>query len=175
MNLLKNFFFILIFLSLSINSLKAEDKVSYIDIDYILTNTIDGKKLLNELKNEEELKIKNYKLSDDNFKNEEKKILAKKNLISKEEIEKEMKILRNKFQKYKKDQTIEVEKLKNKRNKNIVNFLNLINPIIEKYMSDNSIYMIIDKKNVFIANKNYDITNNLIELIDNQIKNIEIK
>jgi Skp family chaperone for outer membrane proteins len=175
MNLLKNFFFILIFLSLSINSLKAEDKVSYIDIDYILTNTIAGKKLLKTLKNEEELKIKNYKLSDDNFKNEEKKILAKKNLISKEEIEKEMKILRNKFQKYKKDQTIEVEKLKNKRNKNIVNFLNLINPIIEKYMSDNSIYMIIDKKNVFIANKNYDITNNLIELIDNQIKNIEIK
>ena len=42
-------------------------------------------------------------------------------------------------------------------------------------MSDNSIYMLIDKKNVFIANKNYDITNNLIELIDNQIKNIEIK
>ena len=56
-----------------------------------------------------------------------------------------------------------------------MNFLNLINPIIEKYMTDNSIYMLIDKKNVFIANKDYDITNNLIELIDNQIKNIEIK
>ena len=53
--------------------------------------------------------------------------------------------------------------------------MNLINPIIEKYMSDNSIYMIIDKKNVFIASKDYDITNNLIKLIDNQIKTIEIK
>jgi Skp family chaperone for outer membrane proteins len=42
-------------------------------------------------------------------------------------------------------------------------------------MTDNSIYMIIDKKNVFIANKEYDITNNLIELIDNQIKSIKIK
>jgi Skp family chaperone for outer membrane proteins len=42
-------------------------------------------------------------------------------------------------------------------------------------MTDNSIYMLIDKKNVFIANKEYDITNNLIELIDNQIKNIELK
>ena len=175
MKILKNFFFILIFLSLSINFLKADDKVFYVDIDFVLTNTVSGKQLLKTLKKEEELKINKFKLNDDNFKNEEKKILAKKNLISKEEIEKEMKILRNKFQKYKKDQTIEVEKLKNKRNKNIVNFLNLINPIIEKYMSDNSIYMIIDKKNVFIANKNYDITNNLIELIDNQIKNIEIK
>ena len=42
-------------------------------------------------------------------------------------------------------------------------------------MTDNSIYMIIDKKNVFIASKEYDITNNLIELIDNQIKSITIE
>ena len=46
---------------------------------------------------------------------------------------------------------------------------------MEKYMAENSIYMLIDKKNVFIANKDYDITENLIELIDNQIKNIDIK
>ena len=42
-------------------------------------------------------------------------------------------------------------------------------------MADNSIYMLIDKKNVFIASKEYDITKSLIELIDNQIKNIELK
>ena len=41
-------------------------------------------------------------------------------------------------------------------------------------MTDNSIYMLIDKKNVFIASKDYDITNNLIELIDNQIKILKL-
>ena len=56
-----------------------------------------------------------------------------------------------------------------------MNFLNLINPIIEKYMNDNSIHILLDKKNVFIVNKDYDITNNLIELINNQIKTIDIK
>jgi Skp family chaperone for outer membrane proteins len=157
------------------NLLKAEDKVSYIDIDYILTNTIAGKELLNELKKEEELKINKFKIKDDSFKNEKKEILAKKNLISKEEMNKEMKLLQNKFQKYSKEKIKEVDDLKIIRNKNIINFLNLINPIIEKYMADNSIYMLIDKKNVFIASKEYDITNNLIELIDNQIKNIEIE
>jgi len=175
MNLFKNFFFILIFLSLSLNVLKAEDRVSYIDIDYILTNTISGKELLNALKKEEELKINKFKLNDDNFKNEEKKILAKKNLISEDELRKEMKILQDKFQKYKKEKIKEVDEFKIKRNRNILNFLNLINPIIEKYMADNSIYMLIDKKNVFIASKEYDITKSLIELIDNQIKNIELK
>ena len=175
MKIFKSFFFIFIFLSLSIVSLKAQVKVSYVDIDYILTNTIAGKSILIKLKKEEELKINKFKLKDEDFKNKENKILAKKNLISKDEITKELKLLQANFQEYRKEKIIEVDELKEKRNKNIVNFLNLINPIIEKYMSDNSIYMLIDKKNVFIASKDYDITNNLIELINNQIKNIEIK
>ena len=175
MNLFKKIFFILFFLFLSVSSLKAEDKVSYIDIDYLLTNTLAGKELLNKLKKEEELKIKKFKTNDQNFKNEEDKILSKKNLISKDEINKELKLLQIKFQKYNKEKKDEVDQLKIRRNNNILNFLNLINPIIEKYMDDNSIYMLIDKKNVFIASTEYDITNNLIDLIDNQIKTIEIK
>ena len=171
-----NFFFFIIFVSLlSINNLKAENKVAYLDIDFILNNTLAGKSLLNNLKKEEQLKIDKFKETDENFKNEESKILAKKNLISKEEVKKEMKALQVNFKEYRKSKNKEIENLKKKRNRNIVKFLNLINPIIEKYMSDNSIYMIIDKKNVFIARKNYDITNKLIELIDNQIKTVDIK
>jgi len=175
MNLIKNFFFILIFISVSVNFLKAEDKVSYIDIDYILTNTVAGKEILNLLKKEEESKINEFKLIENDFKNEENKILAKKNLISKEEINKDLKLLQDKIQKYNKVKLKEIDALKNKRNRNIINFINQINPIIEKYMTDNSIYMLIDKKNVFIASKDYDITKKLIELIDNQIKTLEIK
>ena len=175
MKLFKNFFFITILLLLSVNNLKAEDKVAYLDIDFILTNTLAGKMLLKNLKEEEAIKVNKFKADDEKFKNDEKKILAKKNLISNEEIKKEMKALQIKFQEYRKIKTKEIENLKKKRNTNIINFLNSINPIIEKYMADNSIYMLMDKKNVFIANNNYDITNKLIELIDNQIKTFEIK
>ena len=97
------------------------------------------------------------------------------NLISNEEIKKEIQVLQNKFQVYKKNKTQEIENLKKKRNTNIIKFLNLINPIIEKYMAENSIYILLDKKNVFIANNQYDITKKLIELIDNQIRTVEIK
>jgi outer membrane protein len=173
-NIKINFITILIF-SFSINFASAENKVSYIDIDYILSNSLAGKSLLTNFKNEEKLKIDKFKLNDEKFKNEEKQILAKKNLISKDELNKELKLLQIKFNKYRENKLSEIEKLKKKRSKNILNFFNLINPIIEKYMADNSIYMLIDKKNVFIASKKYDVTNNLIELIDNQIKTFEIK
>jgi len=175
MKIFKNLFLILFFLAASVNYLKAQEKVSYIDIDYILATSIAGKSLLNKLKEEEELKINIFKSKDEDFKQKESKILAKKNLISKEEINKELKSLQIEFNEYRKDKAKQIQELKTKRKRNIVNFISLLNPIIEKYMSDNSIYMVIDKKNVFIAKKDYDITNNIIELINNQIKNIEIK
>jgi len=175
MRIFKNIFFILFLLTISTSLLKAQEKVSFIDIDYILASTLAGKSLLNKLKEGEELKINVLKSKDEDFKQKESKILAKKNLISKEEMNKELKSLQIEFNEYREEKIKQIDELKAKRNRNIVNFFELLNPIIEKYMSDNSIYMLIDKKNVFIANKDYDITNNLIELINNQIKDIEIK
>jgi len=175
MKLIKKIFFLTVIILLSINNLKAEDKVAYLDIDFILTNTIAGKLLLENLKTQEEIKIKKFKIDEEKFRNNEKKILAKKNLVSVEEIKKEMNELQIEYQKYNNDKKKEIDSLKKKRNTNMINFINLINPIIEKYMTDNSIYILMDKKNIFIAKNDYDITQKLIKLIDNQIKTYEIK
>ena len=171
----KKFLFIIFFSLLSVNSIKANDKVSYVDMDYILTNTIAGKSLLENLKKEEKLKVDKFKISDEDFKNKEKKILAKKNLVTNEEINKDLRSLQIEFQNYKKDKIKEIDKLKAKRNRNILNFIKLINPIIEKYMSENSIAILLDKKNIFIASKNYDITKNLVTLIDKDIKSVKLE
>ena len=169
-------FFLIIFISiLSVNSIKANDKISYVNMDYLISNTIAGKSLLENLKKEEKLKIDKFKISDEDFKDKEKKILAKKNLVTKEEINKELRSLQVEFQNYRKNKIKEIDELKAKRNRNILNFIQLINPIIEKYMSDNSIAILLDKKNIFIASKNYDITKNLITLIDKDIKSIDIE
>ena len=37
-------------------------------------------------------------------------------------------------------------------------------------MDQNSIDMIIDKKNIYIAKKNFDITNDILELVNKEIK-----
>jgi len=175
MKLIKKIFFLTVIILLSINNLKAEDKIAYLDIDFILTNTIAGKLLLENLKKQEDIKINKFKIDDEKFRNNEKKILAKKNLVSVEEIKKEMNELQIEYQKYNNNKKKEIDSLKKKRNTNIINFINSINPIIEKYMTDNSIYILMDKKNIFIAKNDYDITQKLIKLIDNQIKTFEIK
>ena len=99
----KKILFVIFFFLSTINFVNATDRVSYIDIDYILTNTTVGKSLLIAFQKEEELKLNKFKLSDENFKNDEKKILAKKNLISSNELENEMRSLHERFKKYKKN------------------------------------------------------------------------
>ena len=76
-----------------------------------------------------------------------------------------------KLKKYKNLKLDEIDLLKKKRNEEILNLIKSINPLIEKYMTENSISILIDKKNIFIADKNYDITKNLIDLINTNLKN----
>ena len=50
--------------------------------------------------------------------------------------------------------------------------LNALNPIISKYVEENSILIVLPKKNIIIAKKNLDITNIIMDLLNNELKKI---
>ena len=128
------------------------------------------KKLFTNLNNSEKLKIEELHKQEQNLKNEENKILSSKNLISEDQLKTDIETFKKKLSKYKVLKEDEISKLKEIRNQEVTNLLNSINLIIETYMNENSISIVIDKKNIYIAKKEYDITNNLIELINKNIK-----
>ena len=49
-------------------------------------------------------------------------------------------------------------------------FFKKITPIIEKYVSENNIDMVLDRKKVFIASKKKDITKEIIKIINVNLK-----
>ena len=167
------FFKILLFFSISFfvnNSAYAESNIMYIDLDYIVSNSNPGKKLFEDLKNRENLKINELKEKEKELKNEENKILGSKNLISEDQLKIDIENFQKKLADYKTYNKNEIDKLQNKRNDEVKNLLNTINSIIETYMDENSISIILEKKNIYIAHKKYDITEKLIELINKNIK-----
>ena len=109
--------------------------------------------------------IKKKKLKD-----EENKILASRNIISQEQLDINIKEFQNKLKDYRNYKSEELKKLNKIKNDEIMKLLNLINPIIQDYMKSNSINFLMDKKNIYIADKNYDLTNKLIEIINKKIK-----
>ena len=170
---MKKFLIILFFFSLlSIlnHPVNADDKIMYVDLDYVLSNSNPGKKLFEELKNRENSKIIELKDKEKDLKNEENKILGSRNLISEDQLNINIENFQKKLNDYKKYNKSEIDKLQEKRNKEVKNLLNKINSIIEIYMDENSISMLLDKKNIYIAHKKYDISEILIELINKKIK-----
>ena len=171
MSKIKKIIILLIFLFGLPTNIFAENKVAYLDLDFILSNTNVGKLLFEEIQKLESSKIKELNNQEQILKDEENQILASKNIISKDELNKNINEFQIKLKKYKNLKKNEINLLKKKRNEDILNLLKSINPLIEKYMRENSISILIDKKNIFIADKNYDITKNLIDLINNNLKN----
>ena len=171
MSKIKKIIILLIFLFGLPTNIFAENKVAYLDLDFILSNTNVGKLLFEEIQKLESSKIKELNNQEQILKDEENQIIASKNIISKDEMNKNINKFQIKLKKYKNFKQNEINLNKKKRNEDILNLLKSINPVIEKYMKENSISILIDKKNIFIADKNYDITKNLIDLINNNLKN----
>ena len=161
---------IVLFSKLYITNAYSENKIVYLDIDYIISNINVGKILLEKLKDIENQKIEEFKIKENEFNNDEKKILLNKNIISQDAFNNNISELKKKIESYKNYKSQEIELIKKSRNKELLDLFNKINPIIEQFMKENQISIIIDKKNIFIADQNYDITNILVEEINKQFK-----
>lgn len=165
------FLFLIFFNTIAI----SQEKIVFFDIDNILNNSIAGKKILLYLDEINKDNISNLKKNELEIKNSEKKLLSKKNLINEEEFNNEIKLIETKIREFKLlKQNLTSEFIKKKENE-ILKFINLVNPIIEKYMKENNIGLVLDKKNVFIAKSNYDITSILLDIINKEIKDYSIK
>jgi len=157
------------------SNLLAENKVAYIDLDKILVSTDSGKTLFKQLNNLEKLELENLKNEEKAFKEEENKILSTKNLLTQDEYTKKVNVFKKKISVYQNKKKAIIDGLQKKRNTEVVRFLKMTNPLIESIMESNSIDILIEKKNVFIAKSNTDITNIVIDEINKNIKNFEIE
>ena len=83
---LKLFFLILcIFINTNLSS--AEQKIVYLNLDYIFQNSVPGKLILEGLDNKRKKNIEKFKLQENEFRQKEQDIINKKNILSKEEFE----------------------------------------------------------------------------------------
>ena len=57
------------------------------------------------------------------------------------------------------------------KQKKLDSFLKKINPLLQEYMKNNSIDIVLEKKQIFIGNSSIDITDNIIELINKSSEN----
>ncbi len=165
-----NTLIILFFIFFNSSEVSAQDKIKYINLDLIIKNTNAGKSILLNLENKKNENLKNFKIQEDKIIGEEQDLIAKKNILSEEEFKSKLTQLNNSFKKYSEKKQKKISEFENNKKKLINNFFLQITPLIEDYVNNNSIDIVVNKNNVFIASKKLDITNDIIEIIDDKIK-----
>ena len=166
---------ILIFNLLIFNFVNAETKITYLDLDKVLVKSLAGKSINDSIfalqKKNSESFIKDEKKIIDT----EKKILSQKNVLEKEEYEKKVLSFKKDINTYNSKKTKIIKATNSKRLNATSKLLKILNPLLAKYSTENSIGMIVQKKNIIIGKSELDITDDIISLLDKQVKKIDIK
>ena len=125
------------------------------------------------LKKLEELNNKNVNLlkgNEKDLKEKENTLLQKKNIISKEEFENEIKILKTQINEFKTNKDNMVKDFNTLKVKELNTVLEKFNKKIQEYMSQNSIDIVLNKNNIFIGKVTSDITNDILIEINKEFE-----
>ena len=101
MKCIYNLVFITIFF-LNFNLLKANESISYVDMDLLMNSSEAGKSISTQLTSIHKNTTTELKNIEEELKKEESDLVKQKNVISNEEFEKKLSLLRNKASDYQK-------------------------------------------------------------------------
>ena len=173
--MIKNFFKIyLIFLTFFFTLPSYADLPRYLDFKFILNNSEAGKKAQSFLKNKLEKGVVSLKEKEKKIQEEEKKIISQKKIITSDEYKKKINELRSKVESLQKERNNLLETVAKQRSKARNELLKNLNPIIQEYMQENKVRMVIDKKTLLSADENLDITQEIIKRLDKKLKSIKL-
>ena len=153
-------------------TLKAQ--TVFLDFQFILGKSSAGKKANQLLKNELEKGIKSLKDRENKLQKEEKEIIQQKKILSADEYKKKINNLRSKVSNLQKDRQTILNKIAEKRNKARSTLLKSLNPIVKEYMVQKNIKIVLDKKNVLLANDELDITKDIMQQLNKNLKTINL-
>ena len=166
----KSFFLIIIFFLFGVTNLWSSEKIAFLDVEFIINKSEPALVIIKKIEKIRDQEIKKLKEIEDNLKKKNEELIKTKNLISDEELKKKISSLRNEAVSFDELRKKKIKELNIKKNKELNEFLKLINPIIQEYMKEKSIDMIIDKKNIFMAKSKNDITEDILKIVNNKIK-----
>ncbi len=164
------FIIIYLFLFFNLSAHSADLKVVYLNLDRIVKSTNSGNLILQKFDKQKKENVEKFKLKENELRDKEQDIIKKKNILSEEEFESKVLALKKEMKKYNEErQNFFLEYEQNKKKK-LNEFLVNITPIIETYVKENSINIVLNEKNLFIASRKFDITEQIIKIIDKSIK-----
>ena len=157
------------------NTVFSEQKIAFIDMDKVITTSKSGSSILKQLTDINKKNLKFLKDEEKKFKEKETKLISQKNILSEADFKKKIVELRSEIKNYNQNRNKIINEFNELKIDNTNNFLKLINPILIKFSNEKGISIILQKKNLVVAKNELDITEEIINIINTEIKEFKIK
>ena len=164
----------LIFINFSTLSI-ANTSIVYVDMDKILSVSKPGSFLIKQFDELDKKNIDNFNQIEKNLKDKETKLISQQKILAEVDFQNKINELRKEVQIYNQNRQKIIKDSNKKKIENTNILLRLINPILTKYSDENQISLILKKKDIIIGKSNLDITDQIIELVNKDIKETKIK
>ena len=172
---MKNCFkFIIIFFLLNSYSISQENKIVYIDMDLLISKSLAGKSINNQIKSQNKNNLEKFKKIEIDIKKEDEDISNKKNILSEDEYKKMVSQLNKKIKNYRVMVSENVDKNNKLKISATKKLIKKLNPILSEYSEKNSISIILQKRDIIIGKNSLNITDDIIKILDDNVKEIKI-
>ncbi len=166
----KKFFLFVLFSLFWASNVNSSEKIAFLDVEFIINKSEPALLIIKKIEKIRDQETKKLKKIENDLKKKNEELAKTKNLISDEELKKKISSLRNEARSFDELRKKTIQDLNIKKNKELDQFLKLINPIVQEYMAEKSIDIIIHKKNVFMAKSTSDITEDILKIVNTKIK-----
>jgi len=146
----------------------SQEKIVYLDLDFLFANSIKGKNIQNELKNIDLENINILKEKENKLKSEENEILSQKNILSDEVYNEKVNNFKKRLDNFRLEKDKLVQGFDKTRKTKLNEFMLEINNIVEEYVEKKSINLVLNKKHILMGKNKYNITNEIMDILNNQ-------
>ena len=150
------------------------DNSYFIDFTKVLNSSKSGAEAQQKLKSKFSTETKKYKKIESDIRAEESEIISQKKVLSADDYKKKVKVLRKKVADLQKSKRESFDNIAQSRRNSKKALQDAVNPIIKKYMEDNNIRLILDKKSVVMGDTNLEITNQIIAILNKEVPSLKI-
>jgi len=168
-------YFLIIIPMLYPNMAQSNNNIYFIDIDFVMNNSLAGKSIIKELGEINKSSQNKFKKIEKNLLDEEKKIISKKNILSEQEYLKEAELFKKKVEDYKLSRNKKINDISKMKNNSQKKLIETLTPILAEYAQKNSISYIIPKQSIIIGKSELDLTKTIIEILNSKIKKIKLQ
>ena len=170
--ILLSFFSIFLFF---INSVNSEQNIAFINMDKVISTSNAGSSILKQLTDLNNKNLQFLKNEEKKFKEKETKLISQKNIISEADFQNKVNELKSEIKNYNQNRDKMINEFNKLKVDNTNNLLKLINPILLKFSDDKEISIVLQKKDLVVAKSELDTTDDIIKIINVQIKEFIIK